>query len=100
MTVTLDNPLFRVRRDAFPAGIEGERMYRELEELTRALAEFQRQVVSLGIRNEPLNADPADPLSGEFVIWQSNGTGTGADGDVYIKSTNTSGTTSTPVKIN
>lgn len=32
-------------------------------------------------------SDPADPAEGKSVIWQSNGTGTGDDGDIIIKVT-------------
>jgi len=40
-------------------------------------------------------ADPSDPDSGKFTIWQSDGTGTGADGDILIKITDNGGTTKT-----
>lgn len=41
-----------------------------------------------------LTADPADPAEGNFVLWMSDGTGTGDDGDILIKVT-ASGTTKT-----
>jgi len=31
--------------------------------------------------------DPADPIEGQSVIWQSDGTGAGDDGDIMIKIT-------------
>ena len=31
------------------------------------------------------SADPADPAEGRYVIWQSDGTGSGDDGDIMIK---------------
>jgi|TARA_R110000824_G_scaffold148446_1_gene318205 hypothetical protein len=33
------------------------------------------------------NADPANPGEGKSVIWQSNGSGSGDDGDIMIKIT-------------
>lgn len=34
-----------------------------------------------------LSADPDDPSEGESIIWQSDGTGAGDDGDIMIKIT-------------
>lgn len=31
--------------------------------------------------------DPPDPPEGQCVIWVSDGTGTGDDGDLYVKTT-------------
>ena len=39
--------------------------------------------------------DPSDPANGEFIIWQSDGTGSGDDGDLMIKITDSGGTTKT-----
>jgi hypothetical protein len=36
---------------------------------------------------EERSSDPVDPAEGESVMWQSNGTGTGDDGDLYAKFT-------------
>jgi hypothetical protein len=33
------------------------------------------------------SADPSDPAEGKSVIWQSDGTGAGDDGDIMIKIT-------------
>lgn len=33
------------------------------------------------------SADPADPAEGQFILWQSDGTGAGDDGDIMIKIT-------------
>ena len=33
------------------------------------------------------SADPADPPEGMATLWQSDGTGTGGDGDILIKLT-------------
>ncbi len=39
-----------------------------------------------------LSADPPDPPEGQCVLWQSDGTGSGADGDIMIKITAGGGT--------
>jgi hypothetical protein len=46
-----------------------------------------------------LPEDPADPPAGSSVIWQSDGTGFGDDGDIVAKVTDTSGTTKTATLI-
>lgn len=33
------------------------------------------------------SADPSDPAEGSYIIWQSDGTGAGDDGDILIKIT-------------
>ena len=40
-------------------------------------------------------SDPADPANGESVMWQSDGTGAGDDGDIMMKITDSGGTTKT-----
>ena len=42
-----------------------------------------------------LSSDPSNPSNGSFVIWQSDGTGTGSDGDVLIKIADSGGTVTT-----
>ena len=42
-----------------------------------------------------LSADPSDPQVNDMVQWVSDGTDTGDDGDVYIKITDSNGTTKT-----
>jgi len=42
-----------------------------------------------------LSSDPNDPSGDEFVIWQSDGTESGEDGDVLAKYTDTDGNTRT-----
>lgn len=42
-----------------------------------------------------LDTDPRDPEPGETTIWQSDGTGSGGDGDVMVKVTDSNGTTKT-----
>jgi hypothetical protein len=40
-----------------------------------------------GIWGQELSADPTNPSEGSHVIWQSNGTGSGDDGDIMMKIT-------------
>lgn len=47
-----------------------------------------------GVTFEELNADPPDPDEGEWVMWMSDGSGSGDDGDVLLKIT-AGGTTKT-----
>ena len=42
---------------------------------------------SSGLEINERNSDPANPPEGRAVIWLSDGTGTGDDGDVLIKIT-------------
>lgn len=51
-----------------------------------------------GLVGKELSSDPADPAEGEHVLWQSDGTGSGDDGDVMIKIT-AGGTTKTATLI-
>ena len=44
------------------------------------------------VHREALSSDPDDPLSNYNVIWQSDGTGSGADGDIMMKIRNNNGT--------
>ncbi|MDZ7798410.1 MAG: hypothetical protein U5L76_02200 [Patescibacteria group bacterium] len=46
------------------------------------------------VTRRELSADPSDPDEGSHVIWQSDGTGTGDDGDIMMKIT-AGGTTKT-----
>jgi len=39
------------------------------------------------LSGKELSADPANPVEGEYVLWMSDGTGTGNDGDILIKRT-------------
>ena len=41
------------------------------------------------------SSDPSDPATNSHVIWQSDGTGSGADGDILMKITDSGGTTKT-----
>lgn len=40
-----------------------------------------------GFTGYELSADPADPAEGSHVIWQSDGSGSGDDGDIMVKIT-------------
>lgn len=44
-----------------------------------------------------LSADPADPVEGSYVKWQSDGTGSGDDGDIMIKITSGGSTKTTTI---
>lgn len=46
-----------------------------------------------------LSSDPDDPAANSFVMWQSDGTGAGADGDIMVKITDSAGTTKTTTLI-
>jgi len=48
-----------------------------------------------GYGSRQLTADPDDPVAGSHVIWQSDGTDAGADGDIMMKITDSGGTTKT-----
>ena len=39
------------------------------------------------LRLDALSADPENPADGSAVLWMSDGTGSGDDGDIFIKST-------------
>lgn len=42
-----------------------------------------------------VSADPSDPANGQSIMWQSDGTGSGDDGDIMMKITDSGGTTKT-----
>jgi hypothetical protein len=39
------------------------------------------------LRGQEKSADPSDPDEGNFILWMSDGTGSGDDGDIMIKIT-------------
>jgi len=52
--------------------------------------------LSCAVQGGPdLSADPSDPGNGSYVMWQSDGTGSGDDGDIMLKITDSGGTTKT-----
>ncbi len=44
-------------------------------------------IIGSGIGTTELSADPDDPAEGQNVTWQSDGTGSGDDGDIMMKIT-------------
>lgn len=58
-----------------------------LRVLVRALEVMQNEIVKNQFIGAERSADPDAPNEGEFVIWMSDGTGKGSDGDVLIAST-------------
>jgi streptogramin lyase len=77
--------------DLWPGAIDGaHRLYRESSYWV--LLDPVREPVST-LRQQ--SSDPADPPAGESVQWQSDGTGSGDDGDVMVKITDSGGTTKT-----
>ena len=71
MTMSIDsNPILKVKASADGTG--------GVDEL---------EVIHLGdIKGLEKSADPVEPAEGEFVIWMSDGTGKGDDGDVLMAS--------------
>ena len=55
------------------------------------------RATALGLEDQ--SSDPSNPQSGRCAIWQSDGTGSGDDGDIMIKITNSVGTTKTATLI-
>lgn len=52
-----------------------------------AIVPFANRTLTEGLELYELSADPGDPPEGHSVIWQSDGTGSGDDGDIMIKIT-------------
>lgn len=52
-----------------------------------AIVPFANRTLTEGLELYELSTDPSDPPEGHSVIWQSNGTGAGDDGDIMIKIT-------------
>jgi hypothetical protein len=46
-----------------------------------------------------LSADPDNPAANMSCAWQSDGTGSGGDGDIMVKITDSGGTTKTATLI-
>ena len=51
------------------------------------------RATALGVEDRA--ADPSNPSAGRMVLWQSDGTGSGDDGDIMVKITDSGGTTKT-----
>ena len=71
-------PISPVPRDLFDLGEKG----RWFEDVRREINALQNVVV-LAERS----SDPDKPVEGKGIIWQSDGTGLGDDGDIMIGST-------------
>lgn len=61
-----------------------------VETLQRRVNEIERQLQMLDVlltrfRLHERSVDPADPKEGNMVLWMSDGTGAGDDGDVLVK---------------
>ena len=71
MSLSIDsNPILKVKASATGTGSADE-----------------LEVIHLGdIKGLEKSADPVEPAEGEFVIWMSDGTGKGDDGDVLMAS--------------
>ena len=70
----------------------------ELKEITPEPVNQVLDQVLLGsqpIRLQAQSADPADPPASEAVLWLSDGTGTGSDGDLIIKWADSAGSVTT-----
>jgi hypothetical protein len=51
------------------------------------IAQLQLYVSTSTLNLSERNSDPGNPAEGNSVIWQSDGTGSGDDGDIMIKIT-------------
>lgn len=103
MSISRTHPNFSVRRERF----KDDGTYNEVRSLTFQLREFRRVITEAVINLQDsnrlgegaLSSDPDDPAAGYSVIWQSDGTGSGDDGDIMMKVTNSGGTTKTTTLI-
>ena len=98
---SLDFPYFNTNRDSFPYNNEGERMFNEFSRLINNIVSLKTNIFNR-FEKSPLTAlskDPENPPINCFTIWQSNGLGTGDDGDLLVKITDSSGTTKTTTLI-
>lgn len=55
------------------------------------------RATALGVEDRA--TDPSNPSAGRMVLWQSDGTGSGDDGDIMVKITDSLGTTKTTTLI-
>jgi len=85
-------PTEGIRIDRVPDSEAGRRTARFTEQVAKILN--APDVIRLVERS----TDPADPAEGQAVLWQSDGTGTGDDGDWMVKIT-AGGTTKTTTLI-
>jgi len=103
MSISRTYPKFPIHREKF----KDEGAYNEVRQLTYQLDEFRRIITDTitflqdanRLGDGALSSDPNDPTTNHAVIWQSDGTGTGGDGDIMMKITDSSGTTKTTILV-
>lgn len=59
------------------------------------LTTSRMNLLSIALLQGALSADPADPAADSWTLWMSDGTGSGDDGDIMAKVTDSGGTTKT-----
>lgn len=92
-TVTTNTPNWTFSDAAEAVLIQDSGSYFTSDDVEGALQEVgSGELLSRGVAQ---SADPSDPPTDSYVIWQSDGTGTGDDGDILIKITDSNGTTET-----
>jgi len=92
-------PKFPLKRDRF----SNEGTYQEVRQLALQITKMRQDIVDAILDHEDivaiikgaLSSDPDDPDTNSCVIWQSDGTGSGDDGDLMVKITDSNGTTKT-----
>lgn len=62
---------------------------KDLSQLFRRISQLESAptMAENGLTLKERSSDPANPIEGSFIIWMSDGTGAGDDGDVLIKIT-------------
>jgi hypothetical protein len=96
--ISEDYPVIVLRK----RGFSDLNAYEAVRDALRLVEEFKRDVVTHlnskelqenGVTRSARASDPVDPPTNAFCIWQSDGTGTGDDGDLMIKITDSNGVT-------
>lgn len=54
---------------------------------TLIFLQFLRRLLTEPYTGREQQADPEDPMEGQFVMWMSDGTDSGDDGDILVKIT-------------
>lgn len=86
----MPSPTESIRVDRVPS--DGQFVPRRLARFTETVQEYVNNPNAVRVKER--STDPADPGEGEAVIWMSDGTGSGDDGDLMVKIT-VGGTTKT-----
>jgi hypothetical protein len=97
--ISIRQPKFPLKKERF----SDEGTYQEVRQVTIQLNKMRQDIVEeildirdiLAITKSALSSDPDDPDTNNCVIWQSDGTGSGDDGDLMVKITDSNGTTKT-----